>query len=129
MFPRPNLQASPSCYQHIANKQLIMKGTIIEQLGAQPKVIDSLQRPRPGPDQILVKSLYLAINPVDGFMANTGLVVVEWPIILGVDASGVVVECGEEAKSKYGFNVGDYVCGCTRLGMKEYAAGQENVEH
>lgn len=105
-----------------------MKGTVIEQLGAQPKVVDSLERPKPRSDQLLVRSLYLAISPVDGFMANTGLLVTEWPLVIGVDASGVVFECGEEASPKHGFNVGDYVCGCTRLGMKEHAAGQEYVK-
>lgn len=105
-----------------------MKGTVIEQLGALPRVVDSLRRPKPGPAQILVKSLYLAINPVDGFIANTGMLVVEWPVVIGVDASGVIVEVGDEASSKYGFNVGDYVFGCTRIGMIEYAAGQESVD-
>lgn len=61
----------------------------------------------------------------DGFMAGTGVLVVEWPLVIGVDASGVVVEAGEEAESKYGLRPGTYVCGCTRLGMTEYAAGQE----
>ena len=58
-------------------------------------------------------------------MANYGLLVVDWPLVLGCDASGVVVESGETAKSKYGFNVGDHVCGCTRLGSKGYSTAQE----
>lgn len=58
-------------------------------------------------------------------MAAYGLLVVSWPLGLGVDAGGVVVEAGSEASSKYGFKAGDHVFGCTRLGMLEYAAGQE----
>ena len=58
-------------------------------------------------------------------MANYGLLVLEWPLVLGVDASGVVVEAGEVAQKKHGFKPGDYVCGCTRLGKKEYATCQE----
>jgi NADPH:quinone reductase-like Zn-dependent oxidoreductase len=58
-------------------------------------------------------------------MASYGLLVVEWPLVLGVDASGVIVEAGEDAQSKYSLKVGDYVCGCTRLGSKQYSTGQE----
>ena len=41
-----------------------MKGVIFEKQGADPKVVDDLEKPKPGPDQILVKSLWTAINPV-----------------------------------------------------------------
>ena len=58
-------------------------------------------------------------------MGEYGLLVVSWPLVLGVDAAGVVVEAGKEATSKYGLKVGDEVFGCTRLGMPGYAAGQE----
>jgi NADPH:quinone reductase-like Zn-dependent oxidoreductase len=41
-----------------------MKGTVFEKQGAAPVVVGSLEKPRPGPDQVLVKSLWAAINPV-----------------------------------------------------------------
>jgi NADPH:quinone reductase-like Zn-dependent oxidoreductase len=41
-----------------------MKGVIFESMGAAPKVADDLPVPEPSADQILVKSLYMAINPV-----------------------------------------------------------------
>ena len=41
-----------------------MKGAIIESVGSEPKTVDSLQKPSPGPGQVLVKSLWVAINPV-----------------------------------------------------------------
>lgn len=41
-----------------------MKGVIFEKVGAEPQVVDSLDKPKPSPDQILVKSVYMAINPV-----------------------------------------------------------------
>lgn len=40
-----------------------MKGIVFESQGAQPKVGD-IDVPKPGPDQILVKSIYAALNPV-----------------------------------------------------------------
>jgi NADPH:quinone reductase-like Zn-dependent oxidoreductase len=41
-----------------------MKGVIFESAGGPLKVVDDLPVPEPSPDQILVKSLYTAINPV-----------------------------------------------------------------
>lgn len=61
-------------------------------------------------------------------MAGTGLLVTEWPYILGCDAAGVVVEAGSNAVGPLGpFKVGDEVCGCTRLGHKQYSTCQEYV--
>ncbi|KIW96823.1 uncharacterized protein Z519_02214 [Cladophialophora bantiana CBS 173.52] len=102
-----------------------MKGVVFANVGAEPKIVDDLQRPSPGPDQLLVKSIWMAVNPVDNFMAAYGVLVVDWPLVLGVDAAGIVVEAGSEAASKYGFKAGDPVFGCTRLGILEYSAGQE----
>jgi NADPH:quinone reductase-like Zn-dependent oxidoreductase len=58
-------------------------------------------------------------------MVGMGMLVLEWPLVLGVDASGVVVEASPEALSKYNLKLGTYVCGCTRLGRTHYSAGQE----
>lgn len=55
----------------------------------------------------------------------SGLLVSSFPIVLGCDASGVVVEVGTEAESF--FKVGDRVCGCTRLGEPGYGTFQEYV--
>lgn len=41
-----------------------MKGVIFESAGAAPKVVDDQPVPEPSADQLLVKSLYTAINPV-----------------------------------------------------------------
>lgn len=58
-------------------------------------------------------------------MSDYGLLVVNWPLVLGVDTGGIVIEAGEQAQTKYGFKAGDEVFGCTRLGSTKYAAGQE----
>ncbi|ETI23023.1 hypothetical protein G647_04819 [Cladophialophora carrionii CBS 160.54] len=102
-----------------------MKGVIFEKQGAEPKVVDDLEKPSPGPDQLLVKSIWTAMNPVDHFVAAYGILVVSWPLGLGVDAAGIVVEAGSEATSKYGFTSGDQVFGCTRVGMLGYTGAQE----
>ena len=41
-----------------------MKGVIVEAPGAPWKVVENLEVPKPAPDQILVKSIAAAINPV-----------------------------------------------------------------
>ena len=41
-----------------------MKGVIIEAAGAPWKVVENLEVPKPAPDQILVKSIATAINPM-----------------------------------------------------------------
>ena len=43
---------------------ITMKGVIVEAPGAPWKVVDNLEVPKPAPDQILVKSIATAINPV-----------------------------------------------------------------
>lgn len=64
---------------------------------------------------------------------TSGILVSSFPIVLGCDASGVVVEVGssseeeEEATRSSSFKVGDRVCGCTRLGEPGYGTFQEYV--
>ena len=41
-----------------------MKGVIVEKIGAAATVVDNLDVPEPADDQILVKSLCTAMNPV-----------------------------------------------------------------
>lgn len=55
----------------------------------------------------------------------SGAMVSSWPMVLGCDASGTVVEVGKEAESI--FKIGDRVCGCTRLGETGYGTFQEYV--
>ena len=41
-----------------------MKGVVFSGIGAAPEVVDSLTKPTAGDEQVLVKSLWTAINPV-----------------------------------------------------------------
>ncbi|KAK2758618.1 hypothetical protein FQN54_003308 [Arachnomyces sp. PD_36] len=100
-----------------------MKGVTCEKAGAGYKIVDDLEVPEPGPDQILVKSHYAAINPVDSLMSEKGALVKEWPLVPGIDVAGVVEKVGEKASAS--FKVGDPVCGCTRIGVRGYSACQE----
>ena len=62
---------------------------------------------------------------ISGAQVEDFPLVSSFPMVLGCDASGTVVEVGEEAESI--FKVGDRVCGCTRLGEKGYGTFQEYV--
>jgi len=53
-----------------------------------------------------------------------GLLVEGWPIVLGCDASGVVVDVGKDVTM---FKAGDAVFGCVRVGFPGYMAFQEYV--
>lgn len=105
-----------------------MKGAITKAPNSPFEVVTDIEKPKPGADQILVRSIATAINPVDTFMISGAEVddfplVASWPMVLGCDASGTVVEVGKEAESI--FKVGDRVCGCTRLGETGYGTFQE----
>lgn len=58
-------------------------------------------------------------------IGQTGLLVTSWPVVLGCDAAGVVVEAGYRASEK--FKIGEEVCGCTRLATPGHSPGQEFV--
>lgn len=57
-------------------------------------------------------------------MQQTGQLIISFPIVLGCDASGTVVEVGPGVTK---FKVGDAVFGCTRLGSEGYGTFQDFV--
>lgn len=66
---------------------------------AEPFVVGTVEVPRPGPGEVLVRAEAVALNPVDWMIQETGLFVSKWPAILGWEAAGVVVEVGEGVES------------------------------
>lgn len=57
-------------------------------------------------------------------MQSTGMMITQFPIVLGCDASGVVIEVGEDVTK---FKKGDGIFGCTVLGVPGHATFQEYV--
>lgn len=73
-------------------------------------VIDaSVPIPEPGKNEILIKVKSAALNPGDSFIKKFGVpeTSVKYPLILGFDFAGEVVELGEGVAN---FKVGDRVC-------------------
>ena len=59
-------------------------------------------------------------------MQQIGLMVQSWPIVLGCDASGVVLESGSpNSRFQYVGGVPQGIFGCTRLGFPGYGTFQE----
>ncbi|KAG9229841.1 hypothetical protein BJ875DRAFT_488553 [Amylocarpus encephaloides] len=67
----------------------------LDKVGGDYHLFDNLDRPKPGQRQLLVKSLVAGLNPVEGFQLG-GILVDSWPMVLGCDASGIIVEIGDE---------------------------------
>lgn len=74
---------------------------------ATPPTIKTLPTPKPAKGEVLIKVHSAALNPVDAFNAQTGMLIKNWPTLLGYDGSGVVEEVGEGVTT---FAKGDRVC-------------------
>lgn len=80
--------------------------------GADALRIEDRPRPVPGPTELLVEVHASSMNPVDAKIRTASGARRSFPLTLGYDLSGVVVECGAAVK---GFRPGDAVFGCPNL--------------
>lgn len=88
--------------------------------------IGSAPYPTIGPQEVIIRTAAVAINPADWMLQQTGMLLSKYPAILGCDAAGEVVEVGKELESQ--FKVGDRVFGAAGpLGDYKYSAFQEYV--
>lgn len=71
-----------------------------------PFEIHAAYVPKPGPGQILVKVEASGLNPADWKIQLWGILVEEYPSVLGSDIAGTVEELGEAVT---GFAKGDRV--------------------
>jgi len=87
-----------------------MKAAVLDNFGdATALEIRDIEKPKPGPGQILVKVHSTNVNPIDWKMRNGWMAMrygEEFPMILGWDCSGVVEETGADVT---GFKPGDEV--------------------
>ncbi|KAM0084884.1 hypothetical protein ACKRZS_002831 [Fusarium odoratissimum] len=73
--------------------------------------VKSAPVPQPGPNELLVKTEAIAINPVDAVKQSMGNMMFEWltyPLILGYDVAGQVIKTGSGATR---FKEGDKIVG------------------
>src|SRR5262245_35840971 len=87
-----------------------MKAWTIKRYGNDsPLVLMDLPKPKPGPGEVLVAIKAASVNPVDLKIREGKLKKIiphEFPLTLGNDCSGVVVELGSAVR---GFKIGDEV--------------------
>ncbi|KAI0754147.1 GroES-like protein [Daedaleopsis nitida] len=69
-------------------------------------VVKTIEVPKPGAGEVLVRVEATALNPLDWKVQALGLVVEKYPAVLGFDAAGTIVEIGQDVSS---FAVGDRV--------------------
>ncbi|CAG8476495.1 5522_t:CDS:2 [Cetraspora pellucida] len=100
-----------------------VKAAVVPEKGAKLE-IQLVDKPIPKPfvydessgerGELLVKIKAIALNPIDVYQVESGLMVDGYPAILGSDVSGVVEAVGEGVTE---FSQGDEVCGYTKLGL------------
>ncbi|KAF4998883.1 hypothetical protein FGRMN_2814 [Fusarium graminum] len=95
---------------------------IVEGIDKPYRIVDNIRRSTPGPNQVLVKCLAVGLSPVEAMQQHTGLLISEWPAIIGSDCAGVVVETGANVTK---LSSGDHVCGVALLGQNKFAPFQE----
>lgn len=106
----------------------LMKAAAIHEYGdAGVFEITQLPKPEPGAGEVLIKVAYAGVNPADwkfreGY--NQQFFPLEFPFVLGFDASGVVVGLGEGASR---FAVGDRVFTPSNLGQGQHGSYAEYV--
>ncbi|VUC23793.1 unnamed protein product [Clonostachys rosea] len=97
-------------------------GLVIDKPGNTFWVVRDIRPPSPGRKQVLVRSQFVALNPIEVLMAQSGILTTEMPAILGSDFCGIVDEVGNSCTK---FQVGDHVFGLCRLGQNPYSPFQD----
>ncbi|CAH0005476.1 unnamed protein product [Clonostachys byssicola] len=97
-------------------------GLVIDKPGDTFWVVRDIRPPSPGKKQVLVKSQFVALNPIEVIMAQSGILTTEMPAILGSDFCGIVDEVGSDCTK---LQVGDHVFGLCRLGQNPYSPFQD----
>lgn len=111
--------------------QPMMKAVVVNEYGG-PDVLKYQDAPRPEPknDEILVRVVAAAVNPVDtyvrqGMFAKGGID--NRPLIIGYDIAGIVEKTGADAKKfKAGDQVYSYLSVMRGGGYAEYAIAKES---
>lgn len=82
--------------------------------------ISLLPIPTPEDNMMVVRVEATAINPLDELIARTGTLVEQYPVVLGGDVAGVVMELGKDVESRGVWKVGDRVFTLTKPGAPGY---------
>lgn len=91
-----------------------------------PFTLATVPKPMPGPNDLLVRTKAVGLDPADSKMLYGGYFVSSWPVVLGHESAGVVESVGKDVTA---FQPGDEVFGFTSwvLGRVESSAAQEFI--
>jgi NADPH:quinone reductase-like Zn-dependent oxidoreductase len=64
-----------------------------------PLAVTSRSSPKPGPHEILIEVKAVALNPVDYYQRDFGMMVQSYPAVLGSDVAGIVAEIGSDVET------------------------------
>lgn len=112
----------------LASAQATMKAAVAKEFGG-PEVLklDTLPRPEPKDDDVLIRVIAAGVNPVDGYIRAGKFPGGKTPLIPGMDIAGVVEQTGTKAtKFKKGDAVYAYLSFSEQGGYAEYALAKEN---
>ncbi|HLT25035.1 MAG TPA: alcohol dehydrogenase catalytic domain-containing protein, partial [Ignavibacteria bacterium] len=88
-----------------------MRAAVLHKLGDISElnnnlIVEDFPAPELGPDEVLIKVKYAALNHRDLFITKGLYSKIKLPVILGSDCSGIIEQCGEQVS---GLNPGDEV--------------------
>jgi NADPH:quinone reductase-like Zn-dependent oxidoreductase len=94
--------------------------------GSEKLVLETIPRPVPGANEVLIKVHFAGVNPVDwkfraGYLRD--FMPVQLPFVPGIDVSGTIEELGSEVK---GLKKGQAVFGVAKGAYAEYAIASAN---
>jgi len=112
--------------------EALMTAYGVETFGAIDALVRrTVERPKPGPGQVLVKVAAAGVGPWDAWVrsgASTKVSAADLPVTLGSDISGTIVAVGEGVEN---FRVGEAIFGVTNPnftgGYAEYAIAHANM--
>jgi NADPH:quinone reductase-like Zn-dependent oxidoreductase len=92
-----------------------------------PFAVASRPTPKPGPHEILVEVKAVALNPVDHYQRDFGMMVPTYPAVVGSDVAGIVAEIGSEVKTSLtvGSRVLAFASGFFQNGSPDHGAFQK----
>ena len=82
------------------------RAAILTEAKAHPVKVDDFPMPEAGPHQMIVKNHAVAFNPADAAIQTAGVLIQQFPAILGEDLAGEIVSVGPDVTR---FKVGDRV--------------------
>jgi NADPH:quinone reductase-like Zn-dependent oxidoreductase len=89
------------------------------------QVVNNAPYNKPEADELVIKTMAVAINPADVYIQKLGIIIDTYPAILGCDAAGIVEEVGSAIED---FKPGDRVLGMAKpkaAGIYKYSGFQQ----